>query len=200
MEAAFYLFDNKLFGSQEEINENSFFLEYLKNNFTAIDNFLQNNIDSKEKLNYIITQVQPGNPNSIAYVFCYLYFYAKLLMQFNNVTSPLITPTIYNNLANYLSIYYRNLKTHTGFNQQNYLQIFALPDILQDLYNTMVRVKGQINNDILRRFPSANINILNGGRKNRKSKKQRKNRKSKKQQKNRKSKKQQKNRKSIRKH
>ena len=64
----------------------------------------------------------------------------------------------------------------------------------------MVRVKGQINNDILRRFPSANINILNGGRKNRKSKKQRKNRKSKKQQKNRKSKKQQKNRKSIRKH
>ena len=69
-----------------EINENSFFLEYLKNNFTAIDNFLQNNIDSKEKLNYIITQVQPGNPNSIAYVFCYLYFYAKLLMQFNNVT------------------------------------------------------------------------------------------------------------------
>ena len=91
MEAAFYLFDNKLFASQQEINENSFFLEYLKNNFTAIDNFLQNNIDSKEKLNYIITQVQPGNPNSIAYVFCYLYFYAKLLMQFNNVTSPLIT-------------------------------------------------------------------------------------------------------------
>ena len=185
MEAAFYLFDNKLFGSQEEINENSFFLEYLKNNFTAIDNFLQNNIDSKEKLNYIITQVQPGNPNSIAYVFCYLYFYAKLLMQFNNVTSPLITPTIYNNLANYLSIYYRNLKTRTGFNQENYLQIFAHPDILQDLYNTMVSVKGQINNDILRRFPSANINILNGGRKNRKS--IRKNRKSKKQRKNRKS-------------
>ena len=189
MEAAFYLFDNKLFGSQEEINENSFFLEYLKNNFTAIDNFLQNNIDSKEKLNYIITQVQPGNPNSIAYVFCYLYFYAKLLMQFNNVTSPLITPTIYNNLANYLAIYYRNLKTHTGFNQQNYLQIFARPDILQDLYNTMVNTKGQINNDILRRFPSANINILNGGRKNRKSIR-----------KNRKSKKQRKNRKSIRKH
>ena len=64
----------------------------------------------------------------------------------------------------------------------------------------LIGPKGQINNDILRRFPSANINILNGGRKNRKSKKQRKNRKSKKQQKNRKSKKQQKNRKSIRKH
>jgi hypothetical protein len=79
------------------------------------------------------------------------------------------------------------LKTHTGFNQENYLQIFARPDILQDLYNTMVGVKGQINNDILRRFPSANIDILNGGRKNRKSKKQRKNRKSKKQRKNRKS-------------
>ena len=41
----------------------------------------------------------------------------------------------------------------------------------------MVNTKGQINNDILRRFPSANINILNGGRKNRKS--IRKNRKSK---------------------
>ena len=182
---AFYLFDNKLFGSQEEIDENYFFLKYLEINFTAIGNFLQNNIDSKEKLNYIITQVQPNNPNSIAYVFCYLYFYAELLMQFNNVTSPLITQTIYNNLANNLSIYYRNLKKHTGFNQKNYLQIFAYPDILQNLYNTMVSVKGQINNDILRRFPSANINILNGGRKNRKS--IRKNRKSKKQRKNRKS-------------
>ena len=184
MEEAFNLFNNKLFNSYQEMNENYFFLEYLKNNFTAIDNFLQNNIDSKEKLNYIITQVQPGNPNSIAYVFCYLYFYAKLLMQFNNVTSPLITPTIYNNLANYLSIYYRNLKIHKGFNQENYLQIFASPDILQDLYNTMVSVKGNINNDLLRRSSTANINILNGGRKNRKSKKQRKNRKSKKQRKN----------------
>ena len=186
---AFNLFDNKLFDSQEELVDNSFFLEYLKNNFTAIGNFLQNNIDSKEKLNYIISQVQLGNPNSIAYIFCYLYFYAKLLMQFNNITSPLITQTIYNNLANQLAIYYRNLKKLTGFNQENYLQIFAHPDVLQDLYTTMDSVKGQINNDILRRLPSANINILNGGRKNRKSRR-----------KNRKSKKQRKNRKSIRKH
>ena len=65
MEAAFYLFDNKLFGSQEEINENSFFLEYLKNNFTAIDNFLQNNIDSKEKITYYSERLQKLNQQLI---------------------------------------------------------------------------------------------------------------------------------------
>jgi hypothetical protein len=132
------------------------FIQYLQNNYIQIEN--------PDKLKQLNSVMWSNNNTSIAYVFWFLYFYIKLLIQMNNCKSMMIEQ-IMTNFLNSFDIFYNSIKQR--LQDQDYIKT--------QLLNTYNINMSKIQTDIQRFCPGAQ-NIINGGMKRKTSKRFRKSR------------------------
>ena len=138
------------------LNDKNEFIQYLQNNYIPIQTL--------DNLNQLKSIMWSNQDTLIAYVFWFLYFYIKLLIQLNNCKSMMIEQ-IMNNFLNSFDIFYHNI------NQRLQDQNFVKSQLLNTFNTNIIKIQ----TDIQRFCPGAK-NIINGGRKRRTSKRFRKSR------------------------